>query len=398
MTTRKESAVSRYPKIFLAMDNSFATKRWTEPDEWARIVRDLGVTWVEASADTEADPFYCGEEYLHRWADKVLEARERHGVRVANCYTGYSTYRTLGLGHPDPVIRKRVMDGWLKPMARTMARLHAGLGFYLHAFDEATLQDPARYAAALETLYAELAEISRYAGEIGPIPIVVEQMYTPHQVPWTIQGGHDYIRAVTKRSGFPARIALDTGHCTGQPKFLRPSGDALERALGGKAPVPYLGPDSAYAIFDAARGNGPTVEKNAAARIENEMNRFPHLFSSKEDCSLYGWLEELGGYASLIHLQQTNGKASRHLPFTAANNEDGIVHPAKVLEAIGRCYQKEPRPGMPDRCREIYLTYEIFPHTTDRPREILPPLAESVRYWRKWIPEDGASLDTLLVH
>jgi D-erythrulose 1-phosphate 3-epimerase len=388
--------VTHYPKIFLAMDNSFATKRWTEPDEWARVIRDLGVTCVEASADTEADPFYCGEEYLARWVDKVLAAREKYGVRVANCYTGYSTYRSLGLGHPDAVIRKRVMDGWLKVMARTMARLKAGLGFYIHAFEEAALQDPARYAVALETLYAELAEISRYAGDLGPTPIIVEQMYTPHQVPWTIEGGYHYIDTVTRRSGFPAYIALDTGHSAGQQRFLRPSLEALEKALDGKAPAPYLGPDSAYAVFDVSCGGSLAAQRDAAARIQKEIDRFPHMFSSRQDCSLYGWLEELGGYSPLMHLQQTNGASSGHLPFTAANNETGIVHPRKVLEAIARCYQKEPRPGMPERCREIYLTFEIFPHTTDRPREILPPLAESVRYWRKWIPEDGVSLDALL--
>jgi sugar phosphate isomerase/epimerase len=388
--------VTQYPKIFLTMDNSFATKRWTEPDEWARIIRDLGITWVEASADTEADPFYCGEEYLLRWVEKVHAAREKYGVRVANCYTGYSTYRSLGLGHPDPVIRERVMNGWLKVMARIMARLKAGLGFYVHAFSEAVLQDPGRYATALETLYAELAEISGYAGDVGPIPIVVEQMYTPHQVPWTIEGGFNYIGTVSRRSGFPAYIALDTGHFTGQHRFLRPAREALGKALAGKAPAPYLGPDSAYDVFDSACGGSPAAQKNAEDRILREMDRFPHMFSSPEDCSLERWLEELGGYSSLIHLQQTDGKSSGHLPFTAKNNETGVVSPRKLLEAIAKCYEKEPRPGMPERCGEIYLTFEIFPHTTDRPREILPPLAESVRYWRKWIPEDGAGLDTLL--
>jgi hypothetical protein len=95
-------------------------------------------------------------------------------------------------------------------------------------------------------------------------------------------------------------------------------------------------------------------------------------------------------------LQQTNGKSSSHLPFTSAYNETGIVHPLKVLQAIARSYEREPRPGMPPRSPEIYLTFEIFPHTTDRRRDILPGLAESVRYWRQWVPQDGASLQTLL--
>jgi len=37
--------VTQYPKIYLAMDNSFATKRWTEPDDWARVIHELGATY-----------------------------------------------------------------------------------------------------------------------------------------------------------------------------------------------------------------------------------------------------------------------------------------------------------------------------------------------------------------
>ena len=96
--------MTQYPKIYLTMDNSFATKRWTEPDDWARIIRDLGVSCIEASADTEADPFYCGEEYLAVDRRRCCAAGAKHGVQVVNFYTGYTTYRTLGLAHPTPAI------------------------------------------------------------------------------------------------------------------------------------------------------------------------------------------------------------------------------------------------------------------------------------------------------
>jgi hypothetical protein len=126
------------------------------------------------------------------------------------------------------------------------------------------------------------------------------------------------------------------------------------------------------------------------------MDRFPHLFAVQGDCDLYGWLERLGCYSPILHLQQTSGTSSSHLPFTAKNNEAGIVHPLKVLQAFARSYQKEAPAGMPPRCGSLYLTFEIFPHTTDRPRDFLPGLAESVRYWRQWIPEDGLPLSALL--
>jgi len=380
------------------MDNSFATKRWTEPDEWARVIHDLGITYVEASADTETDPFYCGEDYLTEWMGKALAASAAHGVKIANFYTGYTTYRTLGMAHPDPRIRGRIMDGWLKVMARLAARFKAGLGFYIHAFSEAMLQDPRRYAQSVEILYDALAEIARYAGEIGRVPIILEQMYSPHQIPWTIEGTFGYLADVSRRSGYPSYVALDTGHQTGQRRFLRPGGAAIERSLRDAASAVYLGPESAYDVFQKASVSGTAMVKDAVGRIEAEMDKYPYLFAAERDCELYGWLEELGCYSPIVHLQQTNGKSSSHLPFTASTNETGIVHPLKVLQAIARSYEKDPRPGMPPRSSEIYLTFEIFPHTTDRRRDILPGLAESVRYWRQWIPQDGTSLQTLLNH
>ncbi len=388
--------MTRYPRIHLTMDNSFASKRWTTPDEWAPIIRDLGISCVEASADTEADPFYCGAEYLDEWMERVREASQAHGVRVVNFYTGYTTYRTLGLAHPDARVRERVVNEWLKVMARLAGRIHAGLGFYIHAFSERMLQDPAVYAEVKDRLYDTLAEVARFAGEAGPVPIIVEQMYTPHQIPWTVDGTLEYVSEVSRRSGFPAYVAMDTGHQTGQHRFLRPRREAIERGLKGNGPVPYLGPESSYAIFEEAGKPGGAARRDAVERIEKEMDRFPHLFAAERDCDLYGWLEELGGYSPIVHLQQSNGKSSSHLPFTSVHNKAGIVHPLKVLQAIARSYERPARPGMPARCEDVYLTFEIFPHTTDRRRDILPVLAESVKYWRQWVPQDGAGLESLL--
>lgn len=384
------------PKIYLTMDNSFATKRWTKPEEWAGLIRGLGVRHIEASADTEADPFYCGFEYLSDWLRELRAASARYGVTVENFYTGYTTYRTLGLAHPDARVRARVIEQWLKVLARIAAQVPAGLGFYLHAFSEAMLQDPAAYRAATERLYEALAEVARFAGEQGPVPIIVEQMYTPHQTPWTIQGALEYLREVSKRSGYPAYLAVDTGHQTGQHRFLRPSREAVERALGGCQPIPYLGPETAYALFEEACGAPQASREGAIARILGEMERCPHLFAQPEDGDLYRWLEEVGCYTPILHLQQTDGTFSSHLPFTAANNDAGVVHPLKVLRAFARSYEREPLPGLPPRCSKIFLTFEIFAHTTDRPRDILPKLAESVRYWRQWVPEDGLPLSSLL--
>ena len=138
------------PRIHLAIDNCFASKRWTDPLDWARIVQQLGLRCVEASADNECDPLYADPGYLRDWLGEVQSACKETGVRVVNLYSGHGTYTTLGLAHPDRRNQERILNQWLKVMIANAAQLGAGLGFFCHAFNERILQDPLAYAKAEE--------------------------------------------------------------------------------------------------------------------------------------------------------------------------------------------------------------------------------------------------------
>ncbi len=103
-----------YPKIYLAIDNCFASKRWTAPEDWARVIKDLGVNYLEASADTELDPLYMGRGYLAGWKERVKAVEKNQNVKVANLFSGHGTYSTLGLAHPEATVRKNMLDNWFK--------------------------------------------------------------------------------------------------------------------------------------------------------------------------------------------------------------------------------------------------------------------------------------------
>ncbi len=362
-----------FPRIFLAVDNCFASKRWTEPDEWMRIVSDCGVHYVEASADNECDPLYTPPDALRRWNDAVREASQRHGVRVCNLYSGHGSYATLGLAHPDVRVRDHLQRRWLEPMIDQAAALGAGLGFYCHAFSQAVLADAARYRAAVDDLTARLAQLAVYAQARGLTSIGVEQMYSPHQVPWTIRGSADLLRSVYARGKAPFYLTLDTGHQVGQRRFLRPSHGEPEQEKA------WLG------LGDPAA---------AAAEREAYIDAHPYLFAEPRDGDLYAWLETLGAYSPILHLQQTDGSASAHRPFTEKYNRQGIVVPAKLFAALAQAY-RQPTGDLPPKCEEICFTLEIFSGTAERPAEILRNLGESVAYWRQFIPEDGLPLDQL---
>ncbi len=380
------------PIITLAVDNCFASKRWIEPAEWMQIAADAGIRAVEASADTECDPLYTPPDALRAWLDKVAEASARTGVRVANFYSGHGTYATLGLTHTDPRVRDHIQHNWLDVMIANAAGLGAGLGFFCHAFSQATLADPRHYAELESDLFRRLAELAQTAARVGLPTLSVEQMYSPHQPPWTINGSLRLLREVQKRGGQPLYLTLDVGHQVGQRHYLRPGrveiGVYVMALRQGKhVPDLWLG---------GAETADWLSEPDAAQRLMAYVEERPYLFAASEDGDLYEWARVLGGYSPIVHLQQTDGSSSGHQPFNAKTNANGIVLPEKVLRALQSAYAAAPQEGAPPRVREIVLTIEVFAKTAERPAQTIQNIRETADYWRRFVPEDGLSLSTLV--
>ncbi len=373
-----------FPRIHLAVDNCFASKRWTAPEEWMQIIHDAGARLVEASADTECDPLYTPPGVLNEWVEQVQVAAQRLNMRVANLYSGHGTYTTLGLAHPDRRVADHIQHQWLEPMIRHAGTLGAGLGFYCHAFSQATLQNSQRYAEAQAHLYRRLAELAAYASDSGVGSLAVEQMYTPHQIPWTIDGTRELLRRVKSLGNAVIYTTLDVGHQVGQRRYQRPTRTQLEAYFNVRTEMPDL-------------WLGYFAEQNADVDAAIDyIDQHAYLFADPRDSDLYAWIEQLGAYSPIIHLQQTDGTSSAHRPFTDAYNRIGIVEPARVLVALRQAYQQPNDASLPPPCADIVLTLEIFSGTAERPNDILRSIRESVAYWRAFIPADGIPLDQLV--
>ena len=373
------------PKIYLTVDNCFAYKRWTKPAEWCEKIAGLGVGYVEASADNELDPLFMGSDYLRAWVKQVRDAEKSTGVKVANLYSGHGTYTTLGLTHTDKSVRRRMMEKWFKPMIEIAAELGVGLGFFAHAFPEYAIQNRDSYLEYISLLENSLVELNIYAESAGCGKVGIEQMYTPHQYPWTIEQTGKLLKNVTKRSGRGFYFTEDVGHH--QQKFQMPTLELLEQWRKSDYKGRWLGTAK---IFSKA-------EKGAdAAELLNEMQKLPHLFASAEDGDCYAWIQKLGCCSPIIHLQQTDGRSSAHLPFTDMENSKGVVKGDKLLSAIKKAYDQPVDPDMPQRCDEIHLTLELFAGTSTIMRDFMEDCKTSVAYWRQWIPKDGLTLNELL--
>ena len=65
------------PILNLGIDNCFASKHWTLPEQWCELIAGLGLQYIEASADTECDPLYMGLDYTEDWITRVRLAWRR---------------------------------------------------------------------------------------------------------------------------------------------------------------------------------------------------------------------------------------------------------------------------------------------------------------------------------
>ena len=204
---------------------------------------------------------------------------EKTGVQVKNVYSGHGTYCTCGLTHWDPAVRRRFREQWMKPQADTARALEAGFGFYAHGFENSLLQDAVGYEARLEGgLYDDLAELARYAGEIGLSYIGLEQMYTPHMPPWTIDGAEELVRQVYARCGAAMYLTVDLGHMNGHV-FPWPREEQILEAIsrtraGERLKRLWFGTEKAHEFFREAVV-GKLSPEQAAAQILADAAEHP---------------------------------------------------------------------------------------------------------------------------
>lgn len=375
-----------YPRIHLAIDNCFAIKRWVEPRDWMRIINEIGdIKYIEASTDNEIDPSHNTQEFRDAWVSEVKDCEREFNQKVISFYSGYATYRTVGIASLSESKRQAMIDKYFKPTVDVAAKLGAQVGNALSAFSEPVLNQPELYNLSSKYLDYSLSVMTEYAGKQGVL-FGYEQMYTPTQGMWKIQECINRMKSAYTTTGLPMYVTIDTAHQVGQKIFRKPDRSDIEKMLES-------GDCSSFRLPEK-------VEKQIAAgddidKIMYGLADFDYWFADPADADVFSWLSSLGCYSPLMHLQQTDGSYSSHKPFTEKYNKGGIIDPREVLKAIAKSYETDEA-GMPPKVTDIYLAFEIFFGVTDPAKMIIDDLRESVAYWRKYIPQDGLPLNELV--
>jgi sugar phosphate isomerase/epimerase len=376
-----------YPKMHLVIDNCFAVKRWVRPRDWMKVVKEIGgISLIQASTDNEIDPIHNSKEYQDEWISEVQQYERKYGFNVVSFYSGYAQYRTVGIASHLRSKRDVMIKKYFEPTVDIAQKLGAQVGNTLAAYSEAVLNDPSQFAKTEKDVEESLVRMTKYAHEKGVI-FGYEQMYTPTQGMWTIDGCVECIKRVSSRSKAPMYITIDTAHQAGQHLFIKPTVEEIEAMIDSvSSRISYLPTEIQNRI----------AQKQNAMQIYEALEKYKYWFSKPEDSDIYQWLSHLGCYSPIVHLQQTDGSHSSHKPFTSQYNSNGIIRPKDVFAAIKTSYDSAQRDDMPPRVKNIYLAFELFFGVTDSKDKIIREMRESVAFWRKDLPRDGMFLNELV--
>jgi len=269
-------------KFYLGVDNCFARKRWPRNEVWADIVANrFKVKYLEYNGD-QLDPLCYPPHAIPRLAEEVKTATTDRGIEIYDYYTGIITHNLNLLSHPDDDVREYGFK-WCADSCKIAKMMGARcVGGHYDTITETDAADPKSYAACIDRLVKSMQRLSRVAKEEGLPFIMLEQMYTPLEAPYTIKQTREMYEAINADAAVPVYITVDVVHMCCQ-----------------------------------------TFEHNA------------------KDTDPYEWLREFGAISPVIHLQQVDGKGSPHWPFTKECNAKGIIDAKKVIEALEASGSKE---------------------------------------------------------
>jgi D-erythrulose 1-phosphate 3-epimerase len=296
----------------LGINNCFAAKRWPRPDDWAQVVRE-DLGLDVVELSLDLIEVPGEAQQRQRAADQVRAALDRYGLSAETTFTGLAAYSLNLLMHPDPERRRSALEWYLQVVDLTALLGARGTGGHVGAMSVPEWSDPALRAERWAGLRADLAEIAGHAAEAGLDYLLIENLASSRE-PSTIAGVESLLTD-GDAAHVPVRLCLDVGH----------------QCVPG---------------------------------------------SSGDDSDPYAWLTHFGGRLAEVQLQQSDGLADRHWPFTPERNKAGRIHPEQVLDALAN-----------SGADEVLLMLEVIPACEEDDQQVLAGLRTSAELWNRAVIE-----------
>jgi D-erythrulose 1-phosphate 3-epimerase len=291
----------------LGINTCFAVKRWPRPERWARLVHDDLGLDLVQHTLDLVDLDDSPAQVMCQ-ADWLRAACAAGGLTLHSTFTGLAAYSSNLLLHPDLAARERART-WYRRVIDFTAAVGAGsTGGYVGAYSIDDWNHPIRRRKLWSELGESLAELAAHAREQELSCLMAENLAATRE-PSTLQMLSSLLTDGDE-AHVPIRLCLDVGH----------------QCVPG---------------------------------------------TSGKDRDPYAWLKQLGARTAVVQLQQSDGKADHHWPFTPETNAAGIIDAQKVLAALDR-----------SGATDITLILEVVPPFEQDDDQALQGLCQSAEYWR----------------
>ncbi len=222
-------------RFTLGTNTCFATNRWPEPEEWARLVaQEFKLRSVQLVSDL-LNPLWP-RDVVDAQTGRVMAAVHKYGLTIDTLMTGgFSRFNLLLAPHDE---MRQMWFGWYQRFIDLASTLGArAVGSHFGGLSMRDVADPARYAARLDEAIRLWQELTFYAQSKGLEYLYFETMSIPREMGWTIAQTQELLARVNARAGVPMKLCLDVGHAP-HPDERDPY-PWLEQ-LGAQAPLVHL--------------------------------------------------------------------------------------------------------------------------------------------------------------
>jgi sugar phosphate isomerase/epimerase len=268
----------RPPEYYLAINTGFALNRFSEPEEWTRIIGDVcQVKFVQFTADllNPSLPAPIRQGQIRR----ILKCCSEKNIQITSCFTGAFT-RVNHLAHPEREVQLYWIQ-WFKDFVDQAVDLGAkSIGSHFGIFTQKDDSNPQLREVRRQQNIENWHLIALYAKEKGLQFISWEPMSISREQGETLE-----------------------------------SCDLLQKDVNQNAPLPFK------IVIDVDHGDLSSP--------------------NPDDTDPYAWLLKFGSQSCQIHLKQSNGNKGGHWPFTKEYNATGRIKPSQVLDVLRKVSQED---------------------------------------------------------
>lgn len=238
----------------LGLNLSFATKRWLNPKQLARMCsEDFGVKYIQFTWDL-INPWWPSEQ-RDAMAKEYKEAFEAQGLEITATFGGLAAYTYSQLLSPTKEQREISFTFFKRAIDLTAAMGVQVIGTPIGGMTYEDANNPEKRKELYEIALDYLRKLSQYAKTKGLKEIHIEATPLATEFPSNPKEALQFMKDLDGTTAIPVKLLIDWGHAIYKPLL-------------------------------------------------------------KEEADMELWLKTCSPYVGSIHIQQTDGMLDRHWDFT----------------------------------------------------------------------------------